>query len=42
MQSNAGHTKVSLPATPTQTKYCTNHNWSPRYHDGKHKPKEKK
>lgn len=29
-------------AKHTPTKFVGNRNWSPRYQDGKHKPKEKK
>ena len=33
---------LRVPIDSHQTKMTCNRNWSPRYQDGKHKPKEKK
>ncbi len=34
--------RIIVPKDSHQTKMVGNRNWSPRYHDGKHKPKAKK
>lgn len=40
MHSNIGHVKITPPATPTATRWGTNHNWCYRGDNTKYRNKK--